>query len=189
MTGPPSATGCGKTTWRRPAGAERDVPDERHLRDRRAFVFAAVAEERQAGGQDVAGPQLHVGLEIEAGCPHLLARLAEDVEAEHVDREERGIGRRGKLHRHVVAEQAILLLEVGGDRDALQPRRHVRERIGRRELVQIAPRQRDRLEKERLFEVWKADVRRMTPLVTDLQLLRWTHQRDRGQIDRRGARS
>ena len=76
--------------------------------------------------------------------------------------------RYGELRRQLVAQQSILTLVVRrnvrrGHHDA-----RLRDRVGRRHLVEPAPGQRDLLEEERLGEVRKAHVVCVTTLVLEL---------------------
>ena len=105
------------------------------------------------------------GLEIDAGRPHPLLGLGQDVEPHHADREE-GAGRgRRKLHRQRVLQQALGALEVRRQRQVGQPGRDRLRLVAGRHAVEVAVRQRRRVEEIRGGEIREADVFHPAPLV------------------------
>src|SRR6188472_1392518 len=95
----------------RGGGGTRHDADHGLLRRRGAAVLAAIPERRQARRDDVGWSGEKGRLHVHAGSPHLLPGVAEDVQTEHADREERGRWCR-ELDRKLVTEQAILRLVV-----------------------------------------------------------------------------
>ncbi len=112
----PELDGCGKYRRRRSTLPKCHLSNQRHRGGRRARVAAAVAIEREAGGQQVIRRGHENGLQIDARCRDTLLGIGEDVQAEDADRK-KGDGRRGReLNRQQIAQQTLGLLVVGGQR-------------------------------------------------------------------------
>ena len=104
-------------------------------------------------------------LQIESGRRDALLGLRRDVEPHHGDREEHGRRRRGELDRQQVLQQPVGALEVAGHRHARQPRTERLGLVARGDAVEVAERQRRRVEEVRVLEVREADVLHARALV------------------------
>ena len=168
--------------------AKANLPDHRQLRRRRAVVAAEIAVPGQPGGQQVVPRRGQRRDDVDARRPDALRRARRDVEPHHRDRKERHRGRRRELHRQHVLEHALGALVVRGHREVGEPRRDRLRLVARRHAIEIALRQRRRIEEIRRRKVRKAGVVDPPLLVAQLQRPPVTQRDQRRGVDERGVR-
>jgi hypothetical protein len=159
----------GKHRGLRPARAKTNLADHRHGRRGCSTVTAAVAVERDAGGQQVVVGWHQHGLQIEAWRPHALFGLRQHVEPHDGNRKESARGWRRKLHGKQILEQALGALVVGVHRQVRQPGRDGLRFVSSGHAIEPAVRKRCRVEEVRLRKVSEADVFHAALLVAQFQ--------------------